>query len=101
MHRFDRWRDVLQAAHNEAELRHAMADYVSCIGAAIAALPQQAQAAMKEEDVQSAAVTLLMVEMRHDSSEEVASLLHEIAHTYAAAAVRLTKLRREPLTPAE
>ena len=101
MHRFERWRNALQVAHTEADVQNAMADYVRALGATIAALPSDAQTALMEQDIQSAAVTLLMVEMRHNGTDGVGELLHEIAHTYAAASVRLTKIKREPLTPAQ
>ena len=95
MHRFHRWRDVLLATHDEASVRRVVSDYAGTLDpTVVGALPEDCQKALKDTDIQSAAVALLQCEMRFKGVDEMRDLLHEIAHTYAAAALRLTALNR-------
>lgn len=48
-----------------------------------------------------AAVTLLQEELRYQGSPEVAEVLREIAHTFAEASTRLTRIRREAVIQAD
>lgn len=101
MHRFQRWRDIIQGVRDEDSLRRTLRDYVATVGpAVISTLPPDCQRALADDDIQAAAVTLLQSELAFNGEQVIAELLHEIAHTYAAASVRLTRLNREPLTPA-
>lgn len=52
-------------------------------------------------DIQTAAVTLLQEELAFSGTPESAALLHEIAHTFAAASTRLAQIhgRMEPTVP--
>jgi len=100
MHRFVRWRETLQAAHTEHDIRKAVDAYVETLGPVLNVLPEDVRAALTSEDIQTSAVVMLHAEMRQHGESDLAQLLHEIGHTYAAAAVRLAKIRREPLTPA-
>lgn len=98
MHRFERWRDVIQRASDEKDVVRAMRDYVEAIPATvIEALPDDCQRALADGDIQSAAITLLHFELAYKGEPAVAELLHEIAHTYAAASMRIARLAREPL----
>lgn len=97
MHRFHRWREVLLATTDEESVRRVMRDYAGTLAPVVPSLPEDCQRALKEDDIQSAAVTLLQSEVRFDGPDEVRKLLHEIAHTYAAAALRLTALNRGPV----
>ena len=77
-----------------------MRDYLSVLEPrTLELLPPECQAALKERDIQSAAVSLLHCEMRFSGSDELRQLLHEIAHTYAAASTRITAINKGPLVP--
>lgn len=99
MHRFQRWREVLEAAHSEAAVDKAMRDYAATLAPVMAVIPDDCRKAIEGGDLQEAAVTLLHCELAYRGTPEVAQLLHEIAHTYAAASLRLTRIRAEPLRP--
>ena len=94
MYRFQRWKDTLQIAPNEGTVVGVMRDYVAAIEPeVIATLPVECKRAMALSDIQSAAVTLLHAELMYRGTPEIGELLHEIAHTFAAASVRLSRLR--------
>jgi len=80
-----------------------MADYVQSIPAEQRArLPASCQQVLKHpSDVQGAAVTLLQTELTFVGDAEVATLLHEIAHTFASASFRLGQLNNRPDVPVE
>ena len=99
MHRFRRWREALDAAHTQAAVERVMADYAETLAPILQALPEVCSKAVQQEDLQSAAVTLLHCELAYRGSAESADLLHEIAHTYAAASLRLSRIKAEPLAP--
>ena len=97
MHTFERWRDRLQLAPNMSAVTSMMNDYVDAIGPVIAVLPPACQRALRSPvDVQAVAVTLLQEELCFRGSAETAAVLHEVAHTFAAAAVRITALHGKP-----
>jgi hypothetical protein len=94
MHRFQKWREAIQGASNEADLHQVIRDYVACLPLGVVlGLPQECQDALAEQDVPSAAVTLLRCELTSQGSPEVQALLHEIGHTFAAANARLKTLK--------
>jgi hypothetical protein len=100
MHRFMRWREVIQGATDEKSLLRIMRDYVDSIDpTVISALPSECQRALADLDIQSAAVTLLHCEMSFKGLPEMTDLLHEIAHTYSAASLRLAQLSQERTSP--
>jgi hypothetical protein len=100
MHRFFRWRDRLQAARDEKDVRALIAEYLLTIDPAVVKLmPAPCQEALAEGDVQNCAVALLHAEMSYSGPGDIRDLLHEAAHTYAAASVRLSRLRMEPIVP--
>lgn len=101
MHRFMQWREVLQLAPNVKAVKAIMRDYIDSLRPIVGTLPIACQKAMLAEDldVQAAAVTLLHEELRFQGSEEARNLLHEIAHTFASAAVRITLLYAKPGVP--
>ena len=78
-----------------------MRDYVHAVSPVLEALPQECRDAVRGDfDVQAAAVAFLQAELRFHGPEEQRALLHEMAHTFASAAVRLTLLHPRPaLTP--
>jgi hypothetical protein len=64
------------------------------------ALPPDCQSALKDPDLQAAAVTLLHCEVNFKGATETGELLHEIAQTFAVASTRITRLARHPIGPA-
>jgi hypothetical protein len=75
-----------------------MRDYVATLTPdVVSLLPPSCQQALGDSDVQGAAVTLLQCELGFTGSEPVVAVLHEIAHTYAAAATRLTAIKKEAI----
>jgi hypothetical protein len=102
MHSFQRWRDAIQLAPDENTVVGVMRDYVSAFPpAVIEALPPGCRPAIAEmdEDIQGAAVTLLRVELAYRGGPVGGRLLHEIAHTFAAASVRLSHIREQSNAP--
>lgn len=97
MDRFSHWHGMLQ---NSRTVRSVMRKYAETFAAVRNVLPNDVQEALASEDIQAAAVISLQAEIRDQGSSELGKLLHEIAHVYAAAAVRLAKINREPLAPA-
>ena len=91
----------MQAASSVEAVERIVREYVDSIPVTvIAALPDEAKRALGERDVASAAVAILHCELAFKGDSETAAALHEVAHTFAAAALRITRLDREPLTPA-
>jgi hypothetical protein len=102
MHRFQRWRDALQVAPNVTAVARIMNDYVDAIRPQLTVLPAHCQSALSAPvDVQSAAVTLLHAELDFRGPAETTSFLHEVAHTFASASVRVTMLHTKPSAPSD
>jgi len=101
MHRFERWREIIQDASNVDAVVAAMRGYVDTVGpAVIGTLPAECQQALSRDDIQQAAVTLLQCELRFRGEPAIAELLHEIAQTFAVASTRVARLtKRGPLPP--
>ena len=94
MHRFYHWRVRIQDAHGERAIAQVIAEYLSMLSPAmIASLPGPCQDALRNRDLAQAAITLLKCEVEFNGPPDVAALLHEIAHTYAAAAVKIAGLK--------
>lgn len=94
MHRFQKWRDALQVAVSQRSVTRVMREYAHALPAEVrATLPAECQYALDDPiDVQEAAVTLVQAELAHVGTARESELLHEIAHTFAAAAVRFRGL---------
>ena len=90
MHRFHNWRDALQVAGSRRSVTRVMREYASKVPEDVrASLPEDCQFALTDPiDVQEAAVTLLRAELGPAGSGKDGEALHEIAHTFAAAALR-------------
>jgi len=101
MHRFQKWREALQLAPDTNTVHGIVRDYVDAIRPIVAVLPEECGQVLLQGDlnIQSAAVTLLQAELRASGNDEQRALLHEIAHTFAAAAVRITMLHPRTSTP--
>jgi hypothetical protein len=103
MHRFQKWRDLIQAAGNESAIQGVMEEYVSSIPVAvISTLPEECQRALEESplDIQGTAVTLTHCELTYKGDPEVQAYLHEVAHTFAVASMRIVRFGRDPIIPA-
>lgn len=97
MHSYDRWREALRYAPSAAAVNGIVRDYVEALRPILGILPAECSAVLGGNvDIQHAAVTLLHAEMRFAGSHEERALLHEIAHTLASAAVRITMLHVGP-----
>jgi hypothetical protein len=97
MNGFESCRAMLQVAPNAQAVTSIMRDYVRILGPLVEALPESCRAVLSDDlDVQEVAVTLLRAELRFEGSEEAREILHECAHTFASAAVRLTLLHERP-----
>jgi hypothetical protein len=97
MDRFLQWREVLQLAPDIKTVEAIMRDYAEALGPVVGTLPEDCQRALRgEADVQATAVVLLQEELRFGGSEEARAVLHEIAYTFASAAVRITLLYSRP-----
>ena len=93
MYRFGKWREALQLAPNVKTLHALMRDYVAILRPELEKLPPDCRHLLEGEvDVQAAAVALLKEELRFQGPEETRELLHEVAHTFASAAIRITLL---------
>ena len=100
MHRFFRWRERLLTTKDEKEVRMLLADYLLSVDPVVLRqMPQPCKEALGSDNVQECAVALLHAEMAYQGSEEMRQLLHEVAHTFAAASVRLSKFKVEPIVP--
>jgi len=96
MHRFQRWRDLLQSAHEPEAIARLMREYVQTIPPAVASLlPPDCQRALEDTDIQAAAVAILHCELAFKGETEIAQVLHEVAHTYAAASLRIARITKE------
>jgi len=101
MHRFQKWREALQLAPDANTVQGIVRDYVEAIRPIAGVLPEDCARVLLQADlnIQSAAVTLLQAELRAGGDEEQRELLHEIAHTFAAASVRITLLHPRATSP--
>lgn len=102
MHRFQKWREALQLAPDTDTVKCIVHDYVDTIRPIVDVLPQECgEVLLRDEvDIQVAAVTLLQAELCFEGPDEVRVLLHEIAHTLASAAGRITMLHPRTAVPA-
>ena len=99
MYRFQKWREALQSAPDVKSVQHVAQEYRDTIGrAVISALPDECQRMLSQPtlDIQGAAVILLRAELSFDGPEEQRTLLHEVAHTFAAASGRIVALHTKP-----
>jgi hypothetical protein len=93
-YRFNHWREKIQDARNESSLAIVIRDYRSTLSPAIVdSLPSECRDSLDNNDIPGAALTLLQCEVTHKGSPEVAAFLHEVAQTYAAAAVKIAAWR--------
>jgi len=99
---FSRWREGLESATDEKSVRAVIHQYLETLSPEVlAALSEHNRRALVVQpvDIAGTAVTLLQDELRYEGDPEIGAVLHEMAHTFAAASVRLSRLR-DPLAPA-
>ena len=99
MHRFQKWRDALQIAPDVKSVAGVMQDYVQTLTPEdLEHIPGSCAAAMQTSplDIPAIAVCLLQAELSWSGSAEAWRVLHDVAHTFALAATRLTLVQREP-----
>jgi len=90
---------MLQTATSVSAVNAIMQDYILTLQFVLGELPRDCRDALgKDLDVQSTAVTLLHAELHFQGSEEARELLHEAAHMFASAAVRIVQLQPHPAT---
>lgn len=94
LHRFHHWRVRIQDAQNESALALVIGEYRSTLSPAmVEPLPAACKALLSAANLPDAALVLLQADMGcRGASPEVAALLHEIACTYGAAAIRMREL---------
>jgi hypothetical protein len=94
MHRFQTWRDALQVAASQRSVTRVMREYARALPAELrSTLPDACQYALTDPiDVQEAAVTLVQAELACAGTGGETQVLHEVARTFAAAAVRFRGL---------
>src|SRR4051812_27993805 len=93
IHRFKEWREALHLAPDTNTVYGIVRDCARVIRPVFAIFPEDCRRALADgADIQTAAVTLLQAELRFDGSDSQRALLHEVAHTFASAAVRITML---------
>lgn len=100
MHRFQKWREALQAAGTDRAVFEVMERYVDSLPfSVLEKLPPDCVLAITGHplDIQNAAVTVLQAELRLPADAETRDFLHEVAHTFAAAALRVTALSARPV----
>ena len=94
MHRFHHWRVQIEDARDQRTLARVIQDYrLTLTPAMVKSLPVECREAVERNDIPDVALKCLEAEMRCQGTPELTNLLHEVAHTYAAAAVKLNALR--------
>ena len=93
MHQFVHWKAALQGAHTADEVQQVMEEYAGRIAAGDkVSLPTACKAVLRDVDIALGAETLIREELRFKGDAATAELLHEIAHTFVAAANRIASL---------
>ncbi len=98
MHRFQKWRDALQIAPDVKAVSGVMQDYVATLSPEdLEHIPAPCSAAMRTSplDIPAIAVCLLQAELSWSGRPEAWAVLHDVAHTFALAATRLTMVQRD------
>src|SRR5688572_25144819 len=95
MHRFHHWRVLIEDAHDERTIARLVRDYrLTLPPAMVESLPFQCRNSLDSSDIPSAAMALLEADSKFDGAPEVAAVLHEVAQTYAAMAIKLATWKR-------
>jgi hypothetical protein len=90
MHRFHHWRVRIQDAIDERAIVNVIREYrLTLTIEMLKLLPEDCRKALEGNDIQDTALRCLQAEMRSHDTPELMALLHEVAQTYAAAALRV------------
>ena len=90
MYRFHHWRVQIEDARDERAIADVIREYRRTLTPAmLASLPAECREALERGDISDAALKCLQAEMKVRDTPDLTALLHEVAHTYAAAAVKL------------
>ena len=95
MHRFRNWREAIQSSQDPESVATLISEYVASIRRSdLDGLSERCRNVLTDADgdIQAAAVTLLREELSFRGNAQLGAVLHEIAHTFAAASVRLGQL---------
>ena len=96
MHQFAHWKAALQGAVTPSEVRQVMEEYASRIAAGDkVTLPSACKGVLRAVDIDLGAETLIREELKYDGDAATAALLHEISHTFVAAANRIAFLESQ------
>lgn len=100
MYQFVHWKSALQKANNPQEVHKVLTEYASGIapGDKIG-LPAACKRVLLEVDMRGGAPVLVREELAFDGDSATANLLHEIAHTFVAAAIRVAHLEAGSRVP--
>jgi hypothetical protein len=100
MHRLERWRPVIQGATTESQLLTVMREYCSSwLPSEISKLPDGCPKCevADTDDIQALALDFTAYELKYDGSDEVKSMLRDMALVFTAAAQHLKRFRPGPL----
>ena len=90
MHQFVHWKSAIQGAVTTGEVQEVMDQYAASIAAGDkVTLPAPCKTVLRDVDIALGAETLIREEARYQGDPATASLLHEIAQTFVAAANRI------------
>ena len=106
MHRFEKWRDAISLAPDESSVVQVMRDYANAIDLQSLELlvPDDCLKVLlyvgggATDNIEAAAQCLLDLELSHRDDPVVDGMLHELAHTFAAATARIRRLRTDVAT---
>ena len=94
LYRFHHWRVQIEDARDERAIIDVIRNYRRTLTPAMgASLPAECREALEKGDISAAALKCLEAEMKSQGSPELTALLHEVAQTYAAAAVKVLGLK--------
>jgi hypothetical protein len=93
MHQFAHWKSAIHGAVTISEVQEVMEQYSASIAAGDkVTLPTPCKSVLRDVDIELGAETLIREAARFQGDAATASLLHEIAQTFVAAANRIAFL---------
>lgn len=100
MHQFNQWKAALQQAGTAEEVQAVMTEYVSQLAPGDKIdLPTACKTVLHDIDIPTGAVICVREELRFNGDPYTRDLLHEIAHTFVAAANRLAYITSAQKSP--
>jgi hypothetical protein len=90
---FERTREPIQRAATVPEVERVVSAFVdSLLPSDLDALPQSCRQALRTDAIADAALVLIREELTFAGTPEARGFLHEVAHTFVAAANRIAQL---------